>query len=262
MGKLLGLFFGFLVFGPIGSFIGLIFGFIFDANVKVFNYNFFAEDSGVENELLMKSFPALCAEIVLSYGIDKNSVFIVKNLSIEIFGKKAAIELMESFKNYVENGYSTDRLQSLCEELRYGVDSNTKVNLINILFKIIKFRGFYSKSEVDALKRIAQYMGMNINPFGNSNYNENFYGYYENSDGYYQNQNIYNYTTAKDYYKVLEIDNSASDDDIKKQYRNLCKKYHPDIVNNLPEKDKKASEEKMKEIIDAYEEIKKERGIK
>lgn len=263
MGKLLGLFFGFLVFGPVGSLVGLIFGFVFDANIKTFTYNIFNEDSFNDNTLIIKAFPLLCADVVLSSDFDRSSILIVKNLSIELFGKKAASHIMEEFKNYIENGYSESRLNSVCEELRYKLDSNTRVNLINLLFTIIKNRGLYSKAEVDALKKIGENLGVNINPFGGSSgQSDRFYGSYEN---YYQDsynrQNSYR-EQSKDYYKILELSKSATDDEIKKQYRTLCKKYHPDIVNHLPENERKASEEKMKEIIDAYEEVKKERGIK
>ena len=49
----------------------------------------------------------------------------------------------------------------------------------------------------------------------------------------------------KDYYKILEVEENASDEDIKKSYRNLSKKYHPDVN---PE-----GGEKFKEIAEAYE---------
>lgn len=52
----------------------------------------------------------------------------------------------------------------------------------------------------------------------------------------------------KDYYKILGIDKSASQAEIKKKYRNLAKKYHPDLNKNNPE-----AEKKFKEINEAYE---------
>lgn len=50
----------------------------------------------------------------------------------------------------------------------------------------------------------------------------------------------------KDYYKVLEVDKKASDDEIKKSYKKLAKKFHPD-VNKNPE-----AEKKFKDISEAY----------
>ena len=56
-----------------------------------------------------------------------------------------------------------------------------------------------------------------------------------------------------DPYKVLGVDPSAGDDDIKKAYRQLSRKYHPDANINNPNKD--AAEEKFKEIQQAYQQI-------
>src|SRR3989337_1001797 len=55
----------------------------------------------------------------------------------------------------------------------------------------------------------------------------------------------------KDYYKVLGVDKKASDEDIKKAYRTLARKYHPDT--NKTDKD---AETKFKDISEAYEVLK------
>ena len=54
----------------------------------------------------------------------------------------------------------------------------------------------------------------------------------------------------KDYYKILGLQRSASDEEIKKAYRKLARKYHPDVSK---EKD---AEEKFKEVSEAYEVLK------
>src|SRR5262245_2862852 len=52
----------------------------------------------------------------------------------------------------------------------------------------------------------------------------------------------------KDYYEVLGVPRTASEDDIKKSFRKLARQYHPDVA-----KDKKVAEAKFKEINEAYE---------
>src|SRR5699024_3411381 len=52
----------------------------------------------------------------------------------------------------------------------------------------------------------------------------------------------------KDYYKILNVDKNASQDDIKRSYRRLAKKYHPDL-----NPDNEEAQEKFKEVNEAYE---------
>jgi len=62
-------------------------------------------------------------------------------------------------------------------------------------------------------------------------------------------------------YEILEISKSATDAEVKKAYRDMAKKYHPDRVNTEDEAIKKGAEEKFKQVGQAYEAICKERGI-
>ena len=60
-----------------------------------------------------------------------------------------------------------------------------------------------------------------------------------------------------DPYSILGVSRDASDEEIKKAYRKLSRKYHPDANINNPNKDQ--AEEKFKEIQQAYDQIMKER---
>lgn len=62
-------------------------------------------------------------------------------------------------------------------------------------------------------------------------------------------------------YTVLEISPSATDDEVKTAYRRMAMKYHPDKVASLGEDVRKSAEEKFRKIQEAYESIKKERGM-
>ena len=69
------------------------------------------------------------------------------------------------------------------------------------------------------------------------------------------------FSTADSTYKILGIKRHATNDDIKKAYRKLAMKYHPDKVINLEDKLRKAADDKFKKVNEAYHKIKREGNI-
>ena len=65
----------------------------------------------------------------------------------------------------------------------------------------------------------------------------------------------------RDYYEVLGLSKGAGEAEIKKAYRSMAKKYHPDKVAYLGEDVRKSAEQKLQEVNEAYEKIKKQRGF-
>lgn len=65
------------------------------------------------------------------------------------------------------------------------------------------------------------------------------------------------FVTMNDPYKILGVSPDASDEEVKKAYRDLARKYHPDNYTNSPLSD--LAQEKMKEINEAYDQIQKQR---
>ena len=57
-------------------------------------------------------------------------------------------------------------------------------------------------------------------------------------------------------YKILEIEPSASNDELKKAYRRMAMKYHPDKVSHLGDDFRKSADEKFKKVNEAYAKIK------
>ena len=60
---------------------------------------------------------------------------------------------------------------------------------------------------------------------------------------------------------IFEITSNANNDEVKKAYRDMAKKHHPDKVAHLGDDIRKSATEKFQKISAAYEEIKKQRGI-
>ena len=62
-------------------------------------------------------------------------------------------------------------------------------------------------------------------------------------------------------YKILDLTRDASDAEVKKAYRKMAAKYHPDKVSYLGEDVQEAAKEKFQKLSEAFEKIKKERGF-
>ena len=63
-------------------------------------------------------------------------------------------------------------------------------------------------------------------------------------------------------YKILEVDAKASDEEVKKAYRKMAIKFHPDKVAHLGDEFQVSAKEKFQKVNEAFETIKKERGFK
>ncbi|HRS18749.1 MAG TPA: DnaJ domain-containing protein, partial [Bacteroidales bacterium] len=70
------------------------------------------------------------------------------------------------------------------------------------------------------------------------------------------------YDDLESAYQALEINANATDEEVKKAYKKMAVKYHPDKVSNMGEEVQKSATEKFKKINEAFDRIKKQRGIK
>ena len=116
-----------------------------------------------------------------------------------------------------------------------------RIQLLHYLFGIAKADGHVAEVEIQILNRIANLMGV---PQADFESLKNMFYRDTNSD-----------------YKVLGIESTATEEEIKKAYRQMAIRYHPDKVAPMGEEYQKGAQEKFQKIQEAYENIKKQRGI-
>ena len=120
--------------------------------------------------------------------------------------------------------------------------SEVRVQLVHYMFGIAKADGDVAESELNVIQNIAQKLGVSQTDFESL---KNMFYRDVNSD-----------------YKILGVDASATDDQIKKAYRKMAIAHHPDKVASMGEEYQKGAQEKFMKIQEAYENIKKKRGFK
>lgn len=133
-------------------------------------------------------------------------------------------------------------LKDVCDQIRYYMEHSMRLQLMYYLFGIAKADGQVDKKEIHVLETIANHLGINEKDF--------------------QSLKAMHYKDTDGAYKILEIEKSASDDEVKKAYRKMAMKYHPDKVRGLGEQHEKSANEKFLKVQEAYEHIKKERNFK
>ena len=121
------------------------------------------------------------------------------------------------------------------------MDYSSRLQLLHYLFGIANSDGRISAEELSVINTISDYMGIT------------------NSD--FQSVKAMFIKETDSAYKILGVDVNASDEEVKKAYREMAKKNHPDLVSNLGDEVRQAAEKKFQEINAAYETIKKQRGL-
>lgn len=156
-----------------------------------------------------------------------------------MYGKERANHAFQLFKNINKQNIST---RKVCGQIREMMDHASRLQLIHFLFGIAKADGFVTEDEVKQIYTIAGYLNINSRDF--------------------ESIKAMFYNSSDNAYKILEIEKSATDDEVKKAYRRMAKKYHPDRVTHLGEEHQKGAVEKFRQVQEAYEHIQKERGFK
>ncbi len=162
-------------------------------------------------------------------------------------------------------------VDAVCQQIKENTDYNTRYHMMDFLFALAVADNSYFPEENTVIRVIAGRLGINSRDYVsmftrhvNSRFNSGGTSGSGHSGGSYGGSRSYGSTgsTRKDPYKVLGLSSSATDEEVKKAYRRLAMKYHPDKVEGMGEEVKKNAEAQFREINEAYEQIKTARGMK
>ena len=229
MYKLLFALIGYTFFRLPGAFVGFFIGSFLSPKVQKISSKDF------EINLL-----ALASLVIKADGkVTQNELDFVRRYFVSAYGKNRANEVFKIFNQNVKNkGISVSKISRL---FNLALNYESRLQVIHFLFGIAKADGNISKLEIKKLLEFSNLFKLSYADF--LSIKAMFVQETDNA------------------YKILELDKTATNDQIKKSYRELAKKHHPDKVQHLGDAYVKAAQDKFQQIQKAYQNIKNERGF-
>ena len=226
---------GWAFLGPIGGILAFYFASMAEEASYVQGEQ--ARLQGQRNSFLM-SLLVLSAAVIKADGkTTSQELATMRSFFTRNFGAQAGGVAEEIVKELLTKEYN---LYEVCGQIRSYMDYHQRLQLYHYLVALGACDGLHQR-EIDILETIATYIGLS-----NAEVDSIFAQFRPSNDSNY---------------RILEIEPNATDEEVKKAYRKMAIKYHPDKVATLGEDVQKAAEEKFKAVNQAYEAICKERGI-
>ncbi len=238
LGKWIGGGLGWAFGGPIGGLLGFFIGSFFDS-ASISSSGQKINKSTQRGDFIL-TFMVLSAAVMKADKIVKKSELdFVKRFLLRNFGEAQTREALKELKRLLETDIPLDEI---CLQIRMNMPHALKLQILHYLFGISAADGEVHVSEVNIIEQIAIKIGLTRGDF--SSVRSMFVPQTDSA------------------YKILGVSKSSNNDDIKNDYRQMAIQHHPDKVANMGEDIENAAKKKFQAISDAYEKIKKERGIK
>lgn len=253
---------GWTVGGPIGALLGLFLGNILsssgsagefiDSGAQTFHRGPY-RNTGTQADVNVALMVLIAAIMKADGQVKKSELSYVKRFLLQNYGEENGKQMLKVLQQLVQQDIPIDQV---CQQVKVNTDYNTRYHMVDFLFGISGADGEFHPSELSKLRLIAQYLGISQSDY--VSIHERHVGHtHSSNNAFTQSRN------HKDPYKVLGITKDATDEEVKKAYRRMAMKYHPDRVAGMSEEMQRNAAEQMKEINEAYEQIKSLRpGIK
>lgn len=245
--KIIGAIIGYMSSGGVGAVIGFLIGFYVDyisngesekaprneSYQNSSNQSYQNHPADFKNSLLI-----LIAAVMRADGVTlKSELDMVKAMLLRTYGEAETKVLLLRLRDYLQQNHN---LTEVCRNLRNRMSYSPRLELVHILFRISRADGDISRAELSLIDQVASQLGI--------------------STPDYLSLKAMFVTSADSDYKILDVSQSATEEEVKKAYRKLAMRFHPDRLNDLSESEKKQAEEKFHRVQSAYENIKKKNG--
>ena len=236
---------GWTLGGPIGAIIGVMMASLFDSSKNVDYQTIDNKDYRRSNSTRPDDFQVvlliLMAAVVKADGkVVKPELSVVKRFLVQNYGEDGARDAWQILNQLLKQNINIADVATQCVS---NLNYSTRLQLINMLFSIAAGDGAVNTEEINVIRNIAYYMRINDADLTSISA-------------------MFTKQTNPDWaYQILELSPNCTDGEIKKAYRRMAMKYHPDKVNSLGEEVRQSATEKFRKVKEAYDYLKEQRGI-
>lgn len=245
-GKWIGGGLGWAFGGPIGGLVGFAVGAMLDhmqgpqAEADVEPRRVHGGGGTTGGDLTMSLVVLIAALMKADGKVTQSELDDVRRFFVRQFGPQQAAQLLIVLRDVLKREIP---LQQVCDQIRQHMPHPVRLQLLHYLIGLAHADGRVDRAEFELIKRIANGLGVNDKDLGSLS------AMFRGADP----------SVA---YQILEIPATASDEEVKKAYRRMAMRFHPDKVAQLGEDVQRAAGEKFKKVQEAYESIQRERGMK
>ncbi len=229
---------GFALGGPIGAIMGFVLGSVYDNSDELIVQQGGRVGASRSGDFAASLLILTAAVMKADNRILKSELDYVKAFFVRQFGEHYAKEQLLVLREILKQDIP---LPDVCNQIKHHVDKPSRLQLLHFLFGISMSDGEVHPLEIKIIEQIADYLGIDEADFGSIK--------------------AMFVKDKKAAYHILEIEPTATDDEVKKAYRRMAVKYHPDKVHHLGEEFQKAANEKFQKVNEAFQQVKKERGF-
>ena len=234
-GKWIGGGLGWALLGPLGGVLGFIVGSVIDQSGQT---RVIEKGVTTRGDFAVSLLVLVAAVMKADKKVMRSELDYVRQYFAQNFGQGSAQEAILMLRDILNQQIP---LKDVTNQIKNRLDYPSRLQLIHFLYGISHADRQVHLEEIKVIRLIAGYLGITDKDI------ESIQSmFYEGTDSAY---------------KILEIDKNVSDEEIKKAYRKMALKYHPDKVSYLGEEFKKVAKEKFQKVNEAYEKIKEEREM-